>query len=184
MALAKQSDREAFTLLVGRHINPLYGYALRLAGAAAPAEDLVQETWLAAWHHAASFNPRKASVSTWLHRILHNKFIDTTRKTHLFADESVLASIADPYDAEHNQAQKQQVTKLNNLIDRLPTNQKAAIVLTYMQTFSNQEVAHILGLGLRAAESLLARARKNLKQGFQDEATAALDVSSDEVSNH
>ena len=185
MARAKKGDREAFTLLVNRHIDRLYGYALSLTQAATTAEDLVQETWLAAWQRAASFNPRKASVGTWLHRILHNKFIDMARKPQLLRQEGAVAAIADAYDAEQNHAQMQQMAKLNSLIHNLPTNQKAAIVLTYTQGFSNREVAHILGLGLRAAESLLARARNTLKQGFEKTSfPAAPYASSEEVSSH
>ena len=170
MARAKKGDREAFTLLVNRHIDRLYGYAFEPDpsgnhGRRPCPGDMVSGMA----HGAASFNPRKASVGTWLHRILHNKFIDMARKPQLLRQEGAVAAIADAYDAEQNHAQMQQMAKLNSLIHNLPTNQKAAIVLTYTQGFSNREVAHILGLGLRAAESLLARARNTLKQGFETE---------------
>jgi len=164
--LAIQGDKDAFTVLVHRHIDSLYGYAMRLTRSGSSADDLVQDTWLAAWRAMQGFNPNKATLSTWLHRILHNKYIDGMRKSKLTYDSDKLATLRDPYDAEQAQTNTEHHERLETLISKLPQNQKAAVALTYAQGFSNAEVAHILGLRLRAVESLLARARKSLVANF------------------
>lgn len=166
MVSVGRGDQDAFAILVGRHVDSLYNYALRLGRVPALAEDLVQDAWLAAWQHAASFNPAKAKVTTWLHRILHNKFIDATRRQREHLSESAVAAAVVDSDTESAAANRQSTALLNELIEQLPQNQKAAIVLTHMQGFNNREVAQILGLGVRATESLLARARANLKSGY------------------
>lgn len=164
MRRAQRGDREAFAMLVHRHIDPLYSYALRLCRAPSMAEDLVQEAWLAAWQNAASYKPEKARLNTWLHRILHNKFIDAVRKDRLDTDPEVIAAAADPSDIEADMATRQYAELLDGLIDGLPQKQKSAVVLTHLQGFSNAETADIMGMSVRAVESLLARARRALKQ--------------------
>ncbi len=164
MRRAQRGDREAFAMLVHRHIDPLYNYALRLCRVPVMAEDLVQEAWLAAWQSAASYKPGKARLSTWLHRIVHNKFIDAARKDRMDTNPQVIATAVDDSDMEVNAVARQQVELLDDLIDDLPPNQKSAVVLTHIQGFSNAETADIMGVSVRAVESLLARGRRALKQ--------------------
>ena len=166
MISVAQGDQAAFGILVRRHVDALYTYANRLVRSASQAEDLVQEAWLAAWQHAHRFNPRKAKLTTWLHRILHNKFIDVIRKNQIIYDDDVVAAAASPYNADDVQENRQEIALLNELITQLPQDQKSAITLTHVQGFSNREVAQILSMKLRAAESLLARARRNLKTAY------------------
>jgi len=169
MVRAGDGDRDAFAVLVHRHVDALYRYALRLTASPANAEDLVQETWLAAWQNARRFRPERASLATWLHRILHNRFVDTVRKRQPDSDPAALASLlADPGDARDD-ANTKLTARLNQLIMQLPENQKAALALAHLQGFSNKEVAHILGVRLRAAESLLARARRTLREQLSDD---------------
>ena len=166
MSRIGRGDQQAFAVLVKRYIDALYNYAFRLSGKAALADDLVQETWLAAWQHAMGFNPRKAKLTTWLHRILHNKFIDAARKNRLHLDESAVAAAVGDYNAEYIATQNQQSVLLDELINELPEREKAAIVLTYSQGFANRDVAQILGLSVRATESLLARAKQTLRTAY------------------
>jgi RNA polymerase sigma-70 factor (ECF subfamily) len=166
MHSASQGDKDAFAILVGRHVNALYHYALRLSLSPASAEDLVQDAWLAAWQHAARFDRARAKVSTWLHRIVHNKFVDHMRKAHSTSNDEALSTAADTYNAEDVFADSQAHKLLDALVTELPQNQRAAIVLSYVQGFSNREVAQIMSIRLRAAESLLARARATLRTAF------------------
>ena len=166
MSLIRGGDQQAFATLLSRHVDALYTYAFRLTGSAPNAEDLVQETWLAAWQHARGFNPRKAKVTTWLHRILRNKYIDAARKNRLQLDETAVATLVDDFNAERTAVQHQQTGLLDELIQELPERQRSALVLSYAQGFANRDVAKILGIGLRAAESLLARTRRSLQDSF------------------
>lgn len=161
MHAISQGDQAAFEHLLERHVDPLFRYALRLCGSQQTAEDLVQETWLTVWAKARQFKPRKARVTTWMHRILYNKFIDHCRKAdRAGAIEPIpapsLTSPEIPPDARW----------LHHQLMALPEPQRAAIVLAHAQGFNNKDIAHILGSTVRAVESLLARARRTLRQEY------------------
>jgi len=180
MQRAADGDQKAFAELVSRHIDSLYGYARRLCYNDTMAEDLVQDTWLAAWQHAQRYRPEKSAVSTWLHRILHNRFIDHTRRRATRTEHSGSATdmpataleIATLEASAQEQArqleQAQMVARLDQCLGELPEQQRAAVTLTHLQGFSNRDVAHILGLSVRATESLLARARRTLRERFSE----------------
>ncbi len=157
----------AFETLLNRHVDALYSYALRLGHSTTLADDLVQETWLKLWEKAHTFKPGKVRTSTWLHRILHNKFIDKGRKhTELLNNEAAL-SVHATTTPQSEYSASSTVDELNRTLAKLPQNQRAALLLTHAQGFSNKEVATILGVGTRAVESLLARARLTLRNYFQ-----------------
>jgi len=164
MAQAQRGDKDSFSTLIRRHLDALFTYAMRLTHSTVSAEDLVQETCLAAWQHAARYRPSKAKVTTWLHKILHNKFIDGVRKAAPEYDENVVATALAHGSTDEEVMHMQAQDRLLKLIGNLPVNQKSAILLTYMQGFSNREVAQIMNISTRALESLLARARNGLKE--------------------
>ena len=166
MAMVARGDRDAYGIIVRRHVDSLYNYALRLCRVSGDAEDLVQETLLKAWSSASSFNPRKAKLTTWLHRILRNRFIDTTRKGHIeVAEEVRLDDVTEGFH-DSNAETADAGDTLDQLIGRLPESQRSALLLSHAQGFSNQQIAHILGVSVRATESLLARARGNLRDAY------------------
>lgn len=166
MAMVAGGDRDAYNIIVRRHVDPLYNYALRLCRVSGDAEDLVQETLLKAWSSASSFNPRKAKLTTWLHRILRNRFIDTTRKGSIqVAEEVRFDDVTDGF-SEGSADVAEAGAILDQFIGRLPESQRSALLLSHAQGFSNQQIAHILGVSVRATESLLARARGNLRDAF------------------
>ena len=163
MLAVQKGDRSAFDVLVRRHINALHGYAFRLSRNPASADDLVQDTWLNVWQKAASYKPGKVQLTTWLHRIVHNKFVDEARKSRPTASENEFLAITDGHDLEREYATQQTWSEVDALLSQLPHNQRAAIVLTHVQGFSNQETAEIMNSSVRAVESLLARARRALR---------------------
>ena len=76
MSAVQRQDKSAFASLMARHLDSLYGYAIRLTQEPSNAEDLVQETWLRVWANANKYRQGKVAFSTWLHRVLHNLFVD------------------------------------------------------------------------------------------------------------
>ena len=163
MAKVQQGDQAAFAQLVHRHVDALYSYALRLSRSPANAEDLVQESWLSAWTHATSFDPAKAKLTTWLHRILHNRFIDGTRKKVEVSDAEAIDAALAGGSLGDSIALEERLAALNQMIDQLPSEQRAALALRHFQGFGNKDISHILGISVRAVESLLARARRTLR---------------------
>ncbi|MCZ6710706.1 MAG: sigma-70 family RNA polymerase sigma factor [Gammaproteobacteria bacterium] len=167
MARIRHHDQEAFACLLARHLNPVHAYLYRLTGSRADADDLSQDTFLRVWRKAASFKPGRVKLTTWLHRVAHNLCVDDFRKrrTHAvvsldeppagFEEEAVHPAIQDA-DCEN-------LELVNIALMRLPESQRSALVLCQIQGFSNHEGAEILGISVSALESLLARARRRLK---------------------
>ncbi|MEE2783090.1 MAG: sigma-70 family RNA polymerase sigma factor [Pseudomonadota bacterium] len=159
-------DESAMAILIGRHIDALYRYASRLTSSPASAEDLVQDTWLAVWQKASSFKPTQAKLTTWLHRVLYNKYVDQARKDKLltFKPDPETEAVNPQTDADIDGRRAQ--IWLDTKLSELPSTQRSAVVLAYGQGFGNKDIARIMGISVRAVESLLARARRSLKQDY------------------
>lgn len=155
-----------------RHGDHLYGYLLRLTRSPADAEDLLQETFLRVWRSAGSYRPGQVAATTWIHRIAHNLYIDSFRANRRRAgiavevDDSVALDTDNGVELESALISAELLDQVERAISRLPENQRAALLLCQTQGFSNNDAAVILGIGVRAVESLLARARRTLRQAI------------------
>ncbi len=159
MRRVADGDRQAYATLVANHLPPITAFVQRMTGSPASAEDVTQEVFLRLWLKAGDFDATRARLTTWLHRMAHNLAIDHLRKygreTSL---EGVAADKAPPDDKDNDAA------LIASALMQLPERQRSALTLTYYQELSNREVAQIMGLGTRAVESLLVRARGALKK--------------------
>lgn len=169
MAAIVAGDQGVYASTVRKHARPIAAYAYRMLNREGEAEDIAQETFLRLWTHAARWQPGKATLSTWLHRIAHNLCIDFMRK-----DKSALASELndeEPDDkptVEHSLGVEADQLLLQQALAQLPERQRSALLLTHYQGLSNREVARILDdITVDALESLLARARRSLKTHLQ-----------------
>ena len=170
IASVGRRDQEAFTCLLNRHVDAIHRYIYRLTGSDHDADDLTQETFLRVWQKAGSYNPRKSKPTTWLYRIAHNLCVDQFRKPRHEFHSNAIESVADSAaDQETALDRTQQLAALQSALDELPHSQRSALLLCQVQGFSNREAAQILNITVRALESLLARARRNLRDNFKPE---------------
>jgi RNA polymerase sigma-70 factor (ECF subfamily) len=163
MAAVKQGDERAYGELMNRHVNSIFNYLFRMGGTHADCEDLTQETFLRVWQKARTYQPGRVKVSTWIHRIAHNLCVDTFRKHRELTNvelPEVAAPGADQFQA-HLAARSLEIVE--QAIGKLPQSQRSALVLCQIQGFSNADAAEVLGVNVRALESLLARARRQLR---------------------
>ncbi len=159
----QSGDRSAFAGLVERYGVRLRGAAVRVVGDYGVGEDLVQEAFIKVWTHAKQFDPAKASVATWLYRIVVNRAIDYRRRRQPEAlPEGFDAPSNEPSALDDLMAQDKR-NALSSVLDHLSDKQRAAMVLTYFEERSNAETADIMGLSVKSVESLLVRSRKTLR---------------------
>ena len=162
--LVCKGDQRAYTELVMRHLSSIEVYAKRIVSDEALAQDIAQEVMTVLWQRSSDFNPAKARLTTWLHRIAHNRCVDVLRKrkreVSLDSDEPQREASA-PVPSALAQP------SIDAGLRRLPESQRTALVLTYYQNLSNREVAEIMNSSVRAVESLLVRARGNLKKQLE-----------------
>jgi RNA polymerase sigma-70 factor (ECF subfamily) len=167
MRWSAAGDRAAFAVLVERHGERALRIALRVLGDPAEAEEVAQEALLRAWQAAGSFDPGRAQVTTWLHRIVLNLAIDRTRRRAAApqAGEAALAALPDPAPGpEAAAAAAEERAALAAALAQLPARQRAAIALAYEEGLSGAEAAAALDVSERALEGLLRRARLMLRR--------------------
>jgi len=157
-------DEAAFRLLVERHIDRAYAIALRIAGSAADAEDVVQDTMLKVWTHRGRWQHGRAKFSTWLYRVVSNRCIDLRRKPR---NENVDA-VPEVADGRPDASRVIERNEVNDLLEaamqRLPEQQRVAVILSYHEDMSNGEIAEVMDTTVAAVESLLKRGRQQLRE--------------------
>ena len=167
MVRVVEQDREAFSILVERHLDAVHAFNYRLTRNADDAADLAQETFLRVWRRAGSWRPGRVRFATWLYRIARNLCIDAHRRrrdTTPVEDATLLADGA-PVEAAPAQARLQ--AALGRALAALPERQCTALVLCHSQGMSNAQAAQVLATSVEAVESLLARARRTLRRELE-----------------
>ncbi|MGH3975436.1 MAG: RNA polymerase sigma factor [Pseudonocardiaceae bacterium] len=82
LAAMAGGDEDAAAAFVRRHQARVYGLALTIVQQPALAEDVAQDTFVKAWRHAATYDPRRGGAATWLLTITRNAAIDAIRYLH------------------------------------------------------------------------------------------------------
>ena len=162
MARIARSDQAAFDQLARRYLLRLRQAALRLLDDPQAAEDVAQEAMIRAWKSAGRYDPTRARVGTWLHRIAVNLAVDQLRRRR--PDTGLEESIPDPFaGADSALASRQRQTLLAQGVAMLPERQRAAVTLVYGRERTGAEAALALDISVRALEGLLRRARHMLR---------------------
>lgn len=163
-------DNTAFQILLHRYLPMINSYAVRMLGNQADAADIAQEVFIRFWQKAQSFDPAKAKLSTWLHQIAHNLCIDHFRKHGRLGAEQEPEEAGVESALEHAETQTETSELVKLAISQLPERQRSALLFCHYQGLSNKQAAEILEVSVEALESLLARARKALRQSLEEHA--------------
>ena len=167
-----RGDAGAFRDLSDQHLGAIVTFATRLVRNQAEGEEIAQETFLRAWQNASKYEPR-AKLSTWLHTIARNIAIDRLRKKSRNEEAFELDDERDqaPLSGRPSQllVRKQEQIGFQEALGKLPERQRSAILLCHEQGLSNPEIADVLQTSVEATESLLARARRRLRQMVEGE---------------
>lgn len=176
LVLALQNGEDlALNALMDRHREPLFRFLFRYARNETVARDMAQEAFVRAYFHIRDFKPGPR-FSTWLYRIALNLCRDHARSKHgkrAFLHDSI------PLPGEHSGAPdlrenstgpdahaaiSEELRTVQDAIDGLPHDLKAALLLTVIEECSQKEAAEILGTSVKTVEMRVYRARKTLNQ--------------------
>lgn len=160
IALAAAGDAGAWTALVNRHLPAVARCAAYMLGDPAEAEDVAQETFLRLHRKLASWEGGEDGLSSWLHRVAVNLSIDRHRGPARPASLDDMGEVAEPADLDGPLDRKRHIEAA---LANLPERQRAALALVHYQGFSGREAASALDISVEALESLLARARRSLR---------------------
>lgn len=149
-----------------RHGPRLRALVCRFRGSLAAADDVVQETFWTAWRKIGSWQPGGPPFAAWLTRIAVNRAIDQERRAKLrrfFGLETAEAAVDPEPAADAALAARSTLAAVARDIRGLPPRQRAAILLAAGGEHSNAGIAAALGISEGAAEQLLVRARRTLR---------------------
>jgi len=156
-------QEQALSRLMDRHLKTIKTIGFYMLGDESLAEDVAQSTFLKLWQIAPKWETGNATLLTWMRRVTTNDCLDRLRKKGPIYSDSVPEQM-DSGPTALDVIQADDVARsVRAALETLPANQRAAITWSYYQSVSQKEGAEILEVGEKAYESLLSRARKNLK---------------------
>ncbi len=158
---ARAGSREAAEELVERHWRPAWRVARGITGDAGLAEDVVQESMLAALNSLHRFEPTRAAFGTWLHRITVNRALNVARRGRRHAGLDEVAMVAGEPDGSHLDA------AFLEAVAGLRPAHRAVVVLRYGLDYSPPEIAEVLEIALGTVNSRLARALETLRETME-----------------
>lgn len=173
----KGGDQTAFKEVVESSQGLVYNTALGIVQNPEDAEDVAQEVFVQLYESIKTFKG-ESKLTTWLYRITVSKAMDHLRRKKrkkrfafvqsLFGANEEL--VHDPPDFVHpgvSLDNKEKAKELFKAIDLLPEKQKIAFTLNRIEGLSYQEISDIMKLTVASVESLLHRARKNLRKNLE-----------------
>jgi len=160
-----QGEEAALRLLIDRHQARISRYVLRFVRDRSLVEDVVGETFFAAWRQAPSFE-RRSSVATWLSAIARYKALSLGERKAVPAEslnEIHASSLADSRPRPDAVIEgKQMMRLLRRSLVNLPPEQAVLFDLVYFRDKSLQETSSITGVPKNTIKSRMFRARKKL----------------------
>lgn len=142
-------------------IPSLRRYARGLIADRDRADDLVQDTLERAWSRFSMWQKR-GEIRAWMFGIMHNAFVDRLRSQRSRPEDSAGDDVPE-LPERATQADRLEVRDLERLLQRLPHEQRAVLLLVGVEELSYQEVAQALGVPVGTVMSRLSRARERLR---------------------
>ncbi|HEU4528068.1 MAG TPA: sigma-70 family RNA polymerase sigma factor [Actinomycetota bacterium] len=162
-------NEDAVRALYARYARPIFTLGLRLLGSPEAAEELTQDVFLAAWRKAATFDPSRGRLSTWLMTIAHNLAVDRLRREtgatrpHLVLVDEVPEVIGADED-EPFMERDEAIRALSSLSDA----ERRLLARAYFGGLTAREIAEADGIPLGTVKTRLRTALIKVRKANQD----------------
>jgi RNA polymerase sigma-70 factor (ECF subfamily) len=169
-AVAQCGDRAAFANLFEYFAPRVKAWMLRGGSDAAAAEELAQDTMLAVWQKAASFDASRAGASTWIFTIARNLRIDRVRRERHPSElmPHPLEARDGPPQADHMMSIDQQERRIRDALSQLPAEQAEVIRKAFFEDKVHAEIEKELSIPLGTVKSRLRLAMNRLRAALGD----------------
>lgn len=169
----KENDNKAFKELVSSYSNKVYNTVLSIIQNKEDAEDITQDVFIEIYNSIANFKG-ESQLYTWIYRIVVTKSLEHLRKkktkkrfafiTSIFNSDTESDSAVDFEHPGVLMENKERARILFSAIDKLPGKQKTAFILCKIEKLSYEEISKIMNSTIPSVESLLFRAKDNLRK--------------------
>src|SRR5437588_5294257 len=180
----RDGSNEAFRVIYDRYRQRLFAYTRQmLPGSRQDAEDALQDVFVRAYAGLRA-NDRELSLRAWLYRVAHNRCVDELRRPAPPPPE-VLELVRGPvHDPTAHAEQRESFRRLLADIQRLPAQQRSALLMRELVGMSYTDVAAVLEVSVPAVKSLLVRARVGLAQALEARDTACTEIRDELMQAH
>jgi RNA polymerase sigma-70 factor (ECF subfamily) len=135
----------------------------------AEAEDVAQEAFLRLWRSGATLEIGPAGIRPWLRRVVSNLCLDRVRGQGRMKVVEELPEVPEPAKQLAALESQDVQRRVGTAMEKLPERQRLALTLFHFEGLSQIEIGNILGVSDEAVESLLSRARRQLKAELKSE---------------
>lgn len=162
LAEAARGDRPALARLYDRHAPLLLALGVRLLNDRREAEDVLHDCFVELWRHAGDYDPRRASVKTWIAMRMRSRCIDRLRSASWTRRETLpekaLETVAEP---THSDAAD--TDRLESALNDLPHDQREVIRMAYFEGLSSSEIAEKIQIPIGTVKSRVRAAMTRLR---------------------
>ncbi len=158
------NNRKSQLQVYNLYYKAMYNTAYRIIGESAEAEDVMQESFLAAFQKIGEYKG-ESTFGAWLKRIVVNRALDQLRKKKemLPLDEENMEKVADKQEEDYMEVLAYKVKQIRNGIERLPDDDRIIISLFLIEGYDHEEIAGILDITNNASRTRYSRARHRLR---------------------
>lgn len=172
IALIARGNTAALGRLYDRYVRTTFAAAYQVLQDAAAAEDAVQDTFLRAWRNAASYQPRRGSVRSWLISIARHAAIDHLRARSVAQRYQPTLARLEPSAAFDDPAIMSvmiaDAQRLRSALSALPHDQRQAIELAFFSGLTHQEIATRTGLPLGTVKGRVRLGLRRLRDSLEE----------------
>ena len=164
----RKGRREGQTEMVGRYAERIFAMIVRQVPDVMDAQELMQDAFMRAFDHIDSYDPHKASLSTWLCRIAYRLTLDFLKRRRpmivSIEDSKVWQTDIsdDALEAELSTGREERIEQLQKVINDLPDDERMLLTLYYYEDRPLTEIAYITGIDAKPLANRLYRTRKKL----------------------
>ena len=168
----QSGNKDAFAELVKTHRKTVINICYRFLLNKEDAEDVAQEVFVEV-HRSIKHFRGDAKLSTWIYRIATSRSLDEIKKQNrkkrissvgkTLGIEQIVNLVAGKERPDKTLEEKESFSALMKALNKLPENQRVALTLSKIEGYSDNEVAEIMQTTLTAVDSLIYRAKQNLR---------------------
>ncbi len=163
---AKQGDNEAFGLIYKEYLTPIYRYIFFRVGDKSQTDDLTQEVFLKVFKSLERLEVTDKSPLTYFYTVARNLLVDSYRKKIIptIDEDDAVYKLIEEDNPEKQKILADDIKKLTTALGQISEVEADAIVMKFIDNYSNKEISQIMGKSEESVRQLQSRGLKSLRK--------------------